>query len=133
MKNLFILSLLALSLSPSNVYAAEEPRVYGLHLFFSEQDNVDVLTINTDANGKLIGDMHVPNDFDARVLNLEEKDGALSFDLPVPKNSGRPVDLIFHYEGRYFSSAKEQLTGFVTLKGEMGFVASFVAFLRKMN
>lgn len=128
-KSLFAICVLSLaSLSAS----AAEPRVYGLHLFFDEKDNVDVLTLSTDAQGRLTGDMHVPNDFDTQVLNLEEKEGTLSFDLPVPKNSSRPVDLMFHYEGRYFAGAKEQLAGFVTLKGEQGFVASFVAFLRKI-
>ena len=104
---------------------------YGLHLFFDEKDNVDVLTISRDEQGALTGHMHVPNDFDAPVLNVEEKEGLLTFDLPVPKNSHRPVDLLFHYEARVFDASKKQLAGFVTLKGEKAFVASFVAFRRE--
>ena len=103
---------------------------YGLHLFFNEKDNMDVLTLTRGENGALAGRMHVPNDFDADVLNVEEKDGLLTFDLPVPKNSHRPVDLLFHYEARIFDDSKKQMAGFVTLKGEKDFVASFVMFRR---
>lgn len=103
---------------------------YGLHLFFDEKDNVDVLTLRRNESGALEGRMHVPNDFEADVLNVEEKDGLLTFDLPVPKNAHRPVDLLFHYEARIFDDSKRQLAGFVTLKGEKDFVASFVMFRR---
>ncbi len=132
MKSLIALALIACTFS-SHAAQAETPRTYGLHLFFNEQDNVDVLTLRANERGELSGDMHVPNDFDAALLNVSEKNGVLTFDLPVPKNSSRPVDLLFHYEGRYFDATKKQLTGFVTLKGEEDFVASFVAFLRAGN
>jgi hypothetical protein len=129
MHKILTLTLLTLASSPY-CYAAGIEGTYGLHLFFDEKDNVDVLTLSRDEHGALTGKMHVPNDFDGPVLNVEEKDGTLSFDLPVPKNSHRPHDLMFRYEGRIFDHTKRQLAGFVTLKGEREFVASFVAFKR---
>jgi hypothetical protein len=116
--------------SSSLAFAGDLVGTYGLHLFFDERDNIDVVTFHRDDQGVLNGKMHVPNDFDAELTNVAEKDGLLTFDLPVPKNSHRPVDLLFHYEARIFDESKKQLAGFVTLKGEKDFVASFVMFRR---
>ncbi|MEA9356240.1 hypothetical protein SHI21_08505 [Bacteriovorax sp. PP10] len=103
---------------------------YGIHLYFDEQEFVDILVINKDADGVLTGDMHVPNDFDGKVSNLVVNDEKIVFDLLVPKNSSRPTDLMFHYEGKFFDKSLNQMIGFVSIKGESGFVASFVGFIR---
>lgn len=103
---------------------------YGIHLYFNEQEFVDILVINKDADGVLTGDMHVPNDFDGKVSNLVVTDEKIIFDLLVPKNASRPTDLMFHYEGKFFDKSLNQMIGFVSIEGEPGFVASFVGFIR---
>lgn len=106
--------------------------VYGLHLFFSEKEYVDVLTLGYDQAGqKMTGHMHVPNDFDGELENIKVDGEKISFELFVPKNNSRPEDLIFHYEGRFFDKSYRQLIGYVTLKGSNNFVASYTAFLRE--
>ncbi len=128
--NLFLaLALCSLSLN-AKLFAAESVSVYGLHLFFSEAEAVDVLTLTETKDGLLSGQMFVPNDFEGPLLNLAGDDLKLSFELLVPKNIGRPNDLIFVYEGQFFDATKRQLTGFVRLKNQSGFIASFVAFKR---
>ena len=102
---------------------------YGLHLFFNETEFVDVMTLEK-SNGQLNGKMQVPNDFDASLENVTVHGLDISFDLLVPKISARPQDLVFHYNGKFFDSSLKQLTGYVTIKDQPGFVASFVAFLR---
>ena len=117
--------------TPTNKPAAADlTGTYGLHLYFNEKEFVDVVTLQRDARGALTGHMSVPDDFEADLLDLEESDGLLTFDLPVPKNASRPVDLMFHYEARLFDASGKQSAGFVTLKGEKDFVASFVMFRR---
>ena len=101
----------------------------GLHLFFNETEYVDVMTLER-SNGKITGTMQVPNDFDGTLDNVTIQGLEISFDLFVPKNSARPQDLVFHYKGKFFDSSLKQLTGYVTIKDQPGFVASFVAFLR---
>lgn len=103
---------------------------YGIHLYFNETEFIDTVTFSVDESGSLKGLMHVPNDFDGEVTDIVEKEKSLDFDLFVPKNSSRPEDLIFHYQGTFFSNDKNQLIGYVTIKGESDFVASFVAFKR---
>ena len=103
---------------------------YGIHLFFNEQEFVDVLQIYPHFDGELYGIMYVPNDFDGEISDLKIEGLAIEFDLFVPKNDSRPKDLIFHYEGQFFNLNYEQLKGFVTLKDENEFVASFVGFKR---
>jgi hypothetical protein len=104
---------------------------YGIHLFFNETEFLDVMVLDKNASGKIEGTMFVPNDFDGKLENIKMTETTISFDLFVPKNAARPEDLIFHYEGQFFDSTKEQLTGYVTIQNQSGFVASFVGFLRK--
>lgn len=129
-KILIIMSLLStLTLS---VAKAEDTSstLYGIHLFFNETEFVDTITINRHLDGSLSGHMHVPNDFDAPLENIKIINTKLEFDVLVPKNAARPTDLVFHYRGDFFDSTQKQLLGFVTLKGEADFIASFVGFLR---
>lgn len=123
-----LLVLLVLAL-PCSAFAAS--KTYGLHLFFDEREFVDVLSLKNEAGGPLSGHMSVPNDFEGDLLNLKLEGNELGFDLFVPKNSSRPQDLVFHYQGRYFDQAQRQIIGYVTLKDQPDFVASFVAFLRE--
>lgn len=123
-----LLLLLTVNMAFANVNAST--KTYGIHFFFDEKEFVDVLILNKDESGALTGEMQVPNDFDAKVTSLIVKDKEISFDLLVPKNSSRPTDLLFHYEGKFFDNSLNQLTGFVSIKGEPGFVASFVGFVR---
>lgn len=112
--------------------AADLPQgVYGLHLFFNEQEFVDVLTFSKTESGQLKGHMDVPNDFAGDIENINLQGQEITFDLFVPKNSSRPQDLIFHYRGTFFSGDHRQLIGYVTIKGQNAFVASFTAFLRE--
>lgn len=103
---------------------------YGLHLFFNETEFVDVLTFSQNSDQSLSGHMHVPNDFDGDIENIQLSGNDIEFELFVPKNQVRPEDLIFHYKGQFFGDNKQQLIGYVTLKGQEEFVASFVAFKR---
>ncbi len=104
---------------------------YGIHLFFNEKEFVDVMKVQRASDGSLTGDMHVPNDFDGPLSNFFIDGKEVKFDLFVPKNAARPSDLIFEYRGRFFDETHSQLIGFVTIKGEEKFVASFVAFKRQ--
>lgn len=125
-----LLLLLAVFYTPTS-YAAT--RTYGLHLFFNEKEFVDVLTIQdkfAHFGEPIGGTMHVPNDFDGEIIDGVIRENKITFDLLVPKNSARPEDLLFHYEGTFFDKKREQIIGFVTIKNQPGFVASFVAFLR---
>lgn len=127
-----LMSLLVLT-SASLVQAqipVPAPKVYGIHLFFNETEFIDVLTITQDSNGQLSGHMLVPNDFEGAVTGLQVTGQQIQFDLLVPKNASRPVDLIFHYEARFFDAAQKELIGFVTIKDQNEFVASFTGFLR---
>jgi hypothetical protein len=126
-KALFIISCIAIG-SVANAGALEG--VYGIHLYFDEKEFVDEMTISQSATGELSGRMHVPNDFDGDLENIKVNENEISFDLLVPRNAARPKDLVFHYEGRFFDSSHRQLVGFVTLKGEADFVASFTGFKR---
>lgn len=103
---------------------------YGLHLFFNEKEFVDVMTIDTNEQGELTGEMFVPDDFDGKLLNIKHDGLKLTFDLFVPKNRARPVDLIFHYKLQFHAQDAKEFIGFVTLKDETDFVASFVGFKR---
>lgn len=103
---------------------------YGIHLFFNEQEFIDVLQIYTYDTKNLHGHMHVPNDFDGETSAITVDGLKIEFDLFVPKNESRPNDLMFHYVGEFFDSSYKQMKGFVTLKGEKDFVASFIGFRR---
>ncbi len=104
-------------------------KTYGLHLFFNEQEFVDVLTIE-EGMCVLQGHMSVPNDFEGDIENIVKVGNKLEFDLLVPKNAARPNDMIFHYSGTFFDSDEKQLIGYVTLKDDSKFIASFTAFQR---
>ena len=124
--------LLIATLLIQQAHAAELPvGTYGLHLFFNEQEFIDVLTLSKGDAGQLKGHMDVPNDFAGDIDSISLQGNEISFDLFVPKNASRPRDLIFHYRGTFFSQDHQQLIGYVTLKGQSGFVASFTAFLRE--
>jgi hypothetical protein len=114
----------------AKAFAADLVTSYGIHLFFNETEYVDVLTITQNANGSITGLMEVPNDFTGEVNNLVIGEKTISFDLFVPKNPARPEDLIFHYEGQFFDASQNQVIGFVTLKDQTDFVASFTGFAR---
>lgn len=128
MKRLLMV-LMALIFTTTAAFAGTT-KTYGIHLFFNEQEFVDVLILNTNENGDIAGEMKVPNDFDAKVDNLVVSSQRITFDLLVPKNSSRPKDLIFQYEGNFFDLNQREIAGFVKIQGEAGFVASFVGFLR---
>ena len=103
---------------------------YGLHLFFNEKEFVDVMSIETNEKGEITGEMFVPDDFDGKLLNIKHDGLKLTFDLFVPKNRARAVDLIFHYKLQFHAQDAKEFIGFVTLKDETDFVASFVGFKR---
>lgn len=130
MKALAGLLLSVLIFSGSFAFANEVGE-YGIHLFFDEREFVDVMTVAKNPEGLLEGRMFVPQDFEGSLLNLKIDGLKIEFDLFVPKNSSRPNDLIFHYVGQFFDQKREQLTGFVTIKGSTDFTASFVGFKRK--
>lgn len=124
------IALMLTGSASSDAQAAETTATYGLHLFINETEFVDVMTLAASDTGTLSGHMSVPNDFDGPLLAVAENGLNLRFELLVPKNAARPVDLMFVYEGRFFDVSKEQFIGFVTIKDQPGFVASFVAFKR---
>jgi len=125
-------SLLLSALIFSGTFAlARDGGEYGIHLFFDEREFVDVMTVSKNPEGILEGRMFVPQDFEGPLLDLKIDDLKIEFDLLVPKNASRPTDLIFHYVGQFFDQKKEQITGFVTIRGSPEFTASFVAFKRK--
>lgn len=129
----FVLSFLTLlSIQGNLVHAASQPseEIFGVHLFFDEKEFVDIIHLNYSLSGEVSGKMHVPNDFDGPMENLIVNDKQITFDILVPKNSARPNDLIFHYQGQFFDRSRKQMIGFVTLKQNPGFLASFVGFLR---
>ena len=134
-----LLLILTLVLSSLSVHSKDSTLVdgdnkiigtYGMHLFFNETEFVDVLKLTYNYKGEIIGSMDVPNDFSGPILDAELSGNQLNFDLLVPKNSARPKDLIFHYNLTYFDESRNQFMGFVTLKGEKDFIASFVGFKR---
>src|SRR5688500_10214021 len=94
MKILLTIGLLILQ-STASFAQGSIAGVYGIHLFFNEREFVDVLKIRELQDGSLEGEMHVPNDFDGTIKNVSLDKTILTFDLPVPKNSARPTDLIF--------------------------------------
>lgn len=130
MKALASLLLSALVFSGTFAFASDTGE-YGIHLFFNEREFVDVMTVTKNPEGILEGRMFVPQDFEGPLLDLKIEDLKIEFDLFVPKNASRPNDLIFHYVGQLFDQKKEQMTGFVTIKGSSEFTASFVGFKRK--
>lgn len=131
MKTLTPFAVVAALTTQSPVLAqVQSTEVYGIHLYFDERPYVDVLTLRRLPNGRLVGRMDVPGDFSGDVQNLVLKGRSISFDLLVPRNSSRPKDLMFHYEGHFHDLTRKQLAGFVTLKDQAAFIASFVGFLR---
>jgi hypothetical protein len=131
MKKFLVLTLLFLNqLSFANVQKHEAIGEYGIHLFFNEQEFIDVLTLQPQNDDSLSGIMYVPNDFEGEISDLKIDELKIQFDLFVPKNSSRPEDLIFQYEGEFFDKSYNQMKGFVTLKNEKEFIASFLGFKR---
>ena len=133
-----ILAALTLALSTTTMAVGPSfpppfTQTYGLHLFFNEKEFVDVVELSSQQPGQAAGMMHVPNDFDGPLANIVQTPQKISFDVLVPRNSARPQDLIFHYEGTFFDATHKQITGFVTIRGQAAFIASFVAFLRAPN
>lgn len=129
----FGIFVMALILTGNMAFAANVQPIgtYGIHLFFDEKEFIDVLVIEKKADGSIGGRMEVPNDFENKIENVVIQNKTLTFDLLVPKNSSRLEDLIFHYEGTFFNETFGELAGFVTIKGQREFVASFVGFIRK--
>jgi hypothetical protein len=89
------------------------------------------MTLTESDIGELTGEMIVPNDFSGPLLNIQSDGQKLTFSVLVPKNTARPVDLVFDYEAQYFDDSKEQMIGYVRIQGRPEFVASFVAFKRQ--
>lgn len=129
-KILLTLAVLVASHSAAAAHADTKTETYGIHLFFNETEFVDVLTISTDANGTMTGHMFVPNDFEGAIENIHGSELSISFDLFVPKNLARPTDLVFHYKGQFFDKSRRHIIGYVTLKNEDQFLASFTGFIR---
>lgn len=125
-----LISQLSSAHAVSSPAATLQTKVYGIHLYFDEKEFVDELTLRFKTDGSVEGSMHVPNDFDGESENLIVTDKEISFDVLVPKNSSRPQNLVFHYVGTFFAADQRQIVGFVTLKGQNSFVASFTGFLR---
>lgn len=113
------------------LFAASQVTEYGIHLFFNETEFVDVMTLTEEDTGALTGEMIVPNDFTGPLLNIKVDGQKLYFEVLVPKNAARPVDLLFVYEAQYFDASQKQMIGFVRIKERPEFVASFVAFKRE--
>lgn len=131
MKALSLLfSLILLTSTLSSADTSPKTETYGIHLFFNEQEFVDVMSLTYDKTSAVKGFMHVPNDFDGPLENIMITGQEITFDLFVPKNSARPEDLTFHYKGQFFDASKKQIIGYVTLKDQADFVASFTGFLR---
>lgn len=132
MKSIFLglVILLATTFSSAGPVPVIKSQTYGIHLFFDESEFIDILTIHTLATGLQSGEMVVPNDFTGPIKNVKNEELKFSFDLFVPRNMSRPKDLVFHYEGQYFDATRTQMIGFVTIKDQPGFVASFTGFLR---
>ena len=136
MKTLKAFVALALTLSTqmgnqAHAMNKTEEISYGIHLFFDEKEFIDEVKIIYNISlSSVTGTMVVPNDFEGPLLDLQVTEETIRFDLLVPKNAARPKDLVFHYEGRFFDRSKKQMIGFVTIKGENDFVASFTGFQR---
>ena len=120
------------------IEAASLAGKYRLHLFFGDtKPFLDELVVRVSPEGRVTGRMHVPDDFDADIENVSF-DGLgrrLVFDLLVPKNKSRPVDLVFRYEAFLFPGDATRLAGFARIVKSDGnpvspppYVASFVAF-----
>jgi hypothetical protein len=112
--------------------------VFGIHLFFDEKEFVDVMTLETSADGKITGAMHVPNDFDAELTDIGIYHTYFRFRLLVPKNSARPHDLVFVYSGFFNDTDRKQMHGKVEVipqlpdgtDGQPQQIAVFVGFKR---
>lgn len=126
------LLMVCLLLSFGNIALADAgEREYGIHLFFDEKEFVDTLYLEQSLCETYLGRMVVPNDFEATIEKARLYEGLkIRFEVLVPKNSARPEDLVFEYEGQFFDSSHNQLTGFVKIRGREGFIASFVGFAR---
>lgn len=132
MKKLLLTIALTLTAAFANAALAPlvESKTYGIHLYFDETEFIDVLIVNKFADGAIKGEMQVPNDFTGVIQNVKIAGQKITFDLLVPKNLSRPTDLMFHYEGQFFDATQTQLIGFVNIRDQPGFVASFTGFLR---
>lgn len=126
------LTLLGVLLFATGAQALEKRQhaVYGIHLFFNEKEFIDELQLDYDSYGEAVGTMIVPGDFTGKISSGLIDGLDISFNLFVPKNSSRPQDLVFHYQGKFFDMSRRQINGYVTIVGHPEFVASFVGFAR---
>lgn len=125
--------LFAALISATSLMAGQNPPAsltgrYDLHLYFDEKPFLDYVTLQADGAGRIIGTMHVPNDFDAPIEKFEIADRRFFFEILVPKNSYRPKDLRFRYEGEFFDDTFTVFTGFVkdAESKDKSFIASFL-------
>jgi hypothetical protein len=129
LKSAILTAFVLLSYVPAHAQTTPHA-TYGLHLFFDEKEYVDVLTMTQHLSGHITGEMEVPNDFTSPLMNAKIDGADIQFDVFVPKNAARPQDLVFHYDARCFDRSCNQLVGYVRIKEDPDFVASFVAFRR---
>lgn len=89
---------------------------YNLYLYFGDTAAfTDTLTLETDKKGEITGEMQVPNDFDGKISKARFKDNRLSFQLLIPKNASRPVDLLFQYDLEAFPKDSSKMVGFAKI------------------
>lgn len=109
---------------------------YDLQLYFgNSKPFLDAVHLERGSDFKLKGDMHVPDDFDAPLLNLASDERSVRFEVLVPKNLSRPEDMVFLYEGTISPHDTTKFAGHVTLT-QVGqatleqpeYVASFLMF-----
>ncbi len=129
MKKLVLKAMLLGITLTAQATKAEVTGLYGMHLFFNEKEFIDTVQIVRLPNGQLTGHMDVPQDFKGKLLNIQfQGQRMVVFDLVVPKNPSRPQEMIFNYKLLFFDSSHNQFIGFVTIKNQPGFTASFVGF-----
>ena len=116
---------------------------YNLHLYFGDSTPfLDELTLELDENGKLRGQMHVPNDFDAELEGVATDDFGkrLSFAVPLPEKYHESFGRKLFYELRFLSRSpntfnyNDQFVGFVThhkTEYRPTYVGSIVGFRKK--
>lgn len=112
---------------------------YRLHLYFGDtKPFLDDVRLDVSPAGAITGLMHVPGDFDAKVEAAALSGTRLTFEILVPKNASRPVDLVFRYEAEIFREDPSHLAGFASIVRSDGkpvapgaYVASFLMFRKK--
>ncbi len=112
---------------------------YNLYLYFGDsKPHLDEMTLELDENGKLRGQMHVPNDFDAELeikefidkIGLPLDGDRLSFEVRLPEKYHQTLDYFLVYElgflSRFTLDNSQQLVGFVTAYKKSGFAPNYV-------